>query len=298
VRYAFIAAHASRGGVGGWPVEDLCVALAVSRSGYYAWRRRPESARRARDHELSALVHVVHAMSRRSYGSPRIHRELVATGTPCGRHRVARLMREEGLRAKQGRRFRPRSSAPPAALAPNRLARRFHRARSATELDRAWAADATVIPTREGWLHLITVVDLGSRHVVGWAAGPDLNEALACRALRSALGTRRPAPGLLVHSDQGSPFVSRGFHALLDQAGAMASMSRRGNCWDNAVVESFFHTLKDERRELLPYRSFTAARADLFEFIEVWYNRRRRHSTLNHLSPIEYEAQLQELVSP
>jgi putative transposase len=289
VRYAFVAGHASRA----WPVEDLCVALGVSRSGYYAWRRRPESARRARDHALAALVHTVHRMSDRSYGSPRIHRELIATGTSCGRHRIARLMREEGLRAKQGRRFRPRSSAPPAALAPNRLARRFHRARSVAELDRAWAADATAIPTREGWLHLIAVLDLGSRHVVGWAAGPDLNEALACAALRSALVARRPHPGLLVHSDQGSPFVSTGFHTLLTGAGAVASMSRRGNCWDNAVVESFFHTLKDERRERLPYRSFTAARTDLFEFIEIWYNRRRRHSTLNHLSPVQYETQLQ-----
>jgi putative transposase len=288
VRYAFIAAHASRA----WPVEDLCAALAVSRSGYYAWRRRPESARRARDHELAALVHAVHALSDRSYGSPRIYRELAAAGTPCGRHRVARLMREEGLRAKQGRRFRPRSSAPPAALAPNRLARRFHRARSAAELDRAWAADATAIPTREGWAHLIAVLDVGSRQVVGWALGPDLNEALACAALRSALAARRPRPGLLVHSDQGSPFVSTRFHALLRQAGAVASMSRRGNCWDNAVVESFFHTLKDERRERLPYPSFAAARADLFAFIEVWYNRRRRHSTLNHLSPVQYETQL------
>jgi putative transposase len=180
----------------------------------------------------------------------------------------------------------------PAALAPNRLARRFHRARSAAELDRAWAADATAIRTAEGWLHLIAVLDLGSRQVIGWAAGPDLNEALACRALRSALESRRPRPGLLVHSDQGSPFVSRGFSALLKRAGAQASMSRRGNCWDNAVVESFFHTLKDERRERLPYPSFTEAKADLFEFIEIWYNRRRRHSTLDHLSPVQYETQL------
>jgi len=288
VRYAFIAAHTSRV----WPVEDLCVALEVSRSGYYAWRRRPESARRARDHELAALVHTVHAMSDRSYGSPRICRELVATGTRCGRHRIARLMREEGLRAKQGRRFRPRVSAPPAALAPNRLARRFHRARTAAALDRAWAADATAIPTREGWLHLIAILDLGSRRVVGWAAGPDLTEALACRALRSALAARHPPPGFLIHTDQGSPFVSHGFSRLVQDAGGVMSMSRRGNCWDNAVVESFFHTLKDERRERLPYRTFSAARADLFEFIEIWYNRRRRHSTLNHLSPLAYETQL------
>jgi putative transposase len=290
VRYGFVAAHARD-----WPVEDLCLALGVSRSGYYAWRRRPESARRARDHELAALVHAVHAMSDRSYGSPRVHRELLEAGEPCGRHRIARLMREEGLRGKQAqrwRRFRPPTSAPPAALVPNRLARRFHRARSAAELDRAWAADATAVRTDEGWLHLIAVLDLGSRHVVGWAAGPDLNEALACSALRSALESRRPRPGLLVHSDQGSPFVSRGFSALLTRAGAQPSMSRRGDCWDNAVVESFFHTLKDERRERLPYRSFTEARADLFEFIEVWYNRRRRHSTLDHLSPAQYETQL------
>jgi putative transposase len=294
VRYAFITAHTSRA----WPVADLCVALQVTRSGYYAWRRRPESARRARDHELAALVHTVHAMSGHSYGSPRIHRELVATGTPCGRHRIARLMREEGLRAKQGRRFRMRTSAPPAALAPNRLARRFQRAHSIAELDRVWAADATAIPTAEGWLHLIAVLDVGSRHVVGWAAGPDLNEALAGCALRAALSARRPRPGLLVHSDQGSPFVSRGFSTLLHEAGAVASMSRRGNCWDNAVVESFFHTLKDERRDRLPYRTFSAARADLFEFIEIWYNRRRRHSTLNHVSPVEYETQLATQASP
>jgi putative transposase len=294
VRYAFIAEHASRA----WPVEDLCAALAVSRSGYYAWRRRPESARRARDRELAALVRAAHAGSGRTYGSPRIQRELAAAGEPCGRHRVARLMREEGLRAKQGRRFRPRSSAPPAALAPNRLARRFRCARTAGDLDRAWAADATAIPTREGWLHLIALLDLGSRQVVGWAAGPDLTEALACRALRGALAARRPPPGLLVHSDQGSPFVSRGFSTLVRQAGAVASMSRRGNCWDNAVVESFFHTLKDERRDRLPYLSFTAARADLFDFIEIWYNRRRRHSTLDHVSPVQYETQLAIQSSP
>ena len=287
MRYAFVAAHATE-----WPIASQCAALGIARSGYYAWQHRPESLRRTADHGLVALVHTVHAWSGRTYGSPRIQRELVASGTPCGRHRIARLMREEGLRAKQGRRFRPPTSAPSATVAPHRLQRRFHRATDASELDRRWATDATALRTREGWMHLIAVLDLGSRRVVGWAASPDLNEALACRALSAALDARRPAPGLLVHSDQGSPFVGRHYHALLAQYGAQASMSRRATCWDNAVVESFFHTLKDERRERLPYPTFTTARADLFEFIEVWYNRRRRHSTLSYFSPTQYEEQL------
>ena len=299
--YAFVAAHATE-----WPVQVLCGTLGVSRSGYYAWHARqrpgqPPSTRRTADAALTVLVHGVHAMSRQSYGSPRIYRELVAAGTACGRHRIARLMREAGLRGRQGPRARRPDGAPAARdatrrapVAPNRLQRRFHPAHRAPERDRIWATDATVIPTLGGALHLVAVLDLGSRHVVGWATGLDLTEALASRALTLALAARRPAPGLLVHSDQGSPFVSRRFQALLAAAGAQPSMSRRGNCWDNAVVESFFHTLKDERRTVLPYVSFAAAHADLFEFIEVWYNRRRRHSTLNHLSPVQYEQLLHQ----
>jgi transposase InsO family protein len=290
VRYAWIAAQ--RAERPAWPVEDLCRALAVTRSAYYAWRRRPRAPHAERDAALTALVHTVHAMSRRTYGSPRLHRELVATGTPCGRHRVARVMREEGLRGRQGRRFRPREGAPLSTLAPNRLARRFHAATTRAELDRHWVTDATAIPTRDGWLHLVAVLDVGSRTVVGWATADTLDHDVACRALRAALQTRRPAPGLLVHSDQGGPFTSRAFQQLVAAAGASASMSRRGNCWDNAVIESFFHTLKDERREGFPYPTLEAGHADLFEFIEVWYNRRRRHSTLNYHSPHAFERQL------
>lgn len=206
-------------------------------------------------------------------------------------------MHAAGLRAKQGRRFRPSGAAPASAVVPHRLQRRFHRATTGAELNRRWATDATVIPTREGWLHLIAVLDLGSRQVVGWAAGPDLTGGLARQALSAAVAARRPPPGLLVHSDQGTPFGATTYQAVLAAAGASASMSRRGNCWDNAVVESFFHTYKDERRERLPYPNFPAARADLFESIEVWYNRKRRPSTLNYHSPMDYEQSLSETTS-
>lgn len=278
-------------------METLCAVLAVSRSGYYAWRTRGPSGRSRHNAGLTERIRQIHTQSGRTYGSPRVHRELLAAGTACGRHRVARLMHAAGLRATQGRRFRPSAAAPVSAVAPHRLQRRFHRARTGAELNRRWATDATVIPTREGWLHLIAVLDLGSRQVVGWAAGPDLTGELARQALSAAVAARRPPPGLLVHSDQGTPFVATTYQAVLAVAGASASMSRRGNCWDNAVVESFFHTYKDERRERLPYPSFPAARADLFDFIEVWYNRKRRHSTLNYQSPMEYERSLSETTS-
>lgn len=280
MRFAFIATQEVA-----FPVQAMCRLLGVSRSGYYAWKTRPRSSTETQHEALAAEITAVHRRSRGLYGSPRVHRELRAKGIRVGKKRVERLMRQNGLRGVQKRRFRcTTDSRHTYPVAPNRLERRF--AQSAP--NRVWAGDVTFIETHEGWLYLAVILDLFSRRVVGWAAGAINDARLAREALLSALKARRPQQGWLHHTDRGSPYASVAYTAVLRQYGAVASMSRAGDCYDNAVVESFFGTLKTELIQGLVYddrRKATAAIADYIDF----YNAQRRHSSLQYLSPIEFE---------
>jgi transposase InsO family protein len=282
VKFRFVHEHRETFRVG-----VMCEVLKVSRSGYYAWRERPHSEREQANRQLLRAIERVHAESRGAYGSPRVHQALRRGGVSCGRHRVARLMREEGLRGKAKQRFRSiatkRSEMP---SAPNLLARSF----SAPAPDRAWVADITIVRTGEGWLHLAVVLDLFSRKVVGWATSERVQQAIALEALAMAIRRRRPEPGLVHHSDRGGQYAAAAYQALLDRHGLVSSMSRPGNCLDNAVAESFFHTLKTELVYHEHYRTREAARLAIFEWIEGFYNRTRLHSTLGYRSPEEYES--------
>ena len=280
-------------------VAPLCRALAVPRSTYYAWRaRRPRHARRrpegARVDEatLHREVARVFAESRGTYGSPRVYRTLQREGIHCGRARVARAMRAQGLVSHVARARRPARAADwHRAAAPNRLARQFA---VGAGLDRRWGADLTFVPTQEGWSYLAVVLDLASRRVVGWAMSDRVDGALALQALERAVAARHPAPGLVHHTDRGITYMTHAYRACLAAHGMVRSHSRLGNCWDNAVVESFFATLKQElfgpRRRSFPTRSL--AHIAIAEFIEVWYNRHRLHSSLQYRSPADYEAGL------
>ena len=265
----------------------MCRVLEVSTSGYYDWRGRAESRRQKQDRRLVVEIKAIHKESRQTYGSPRIHDELKDRGVRCGRKRVARLMRLHGLRAKQTRRFKATTdSTHTLPVAENVLSRQF----TPSAPDVVWAADITYIPTRQGWLYLAVVLDLFSRRVVGWSMHKRLGRSLVLDALQMALRRRSPRPGLIHHSDRGSQYASGDYQGLLQAQQMVCSMSRRGNCWDNAPVESFFSTLK---RELVHHRRWqtrTEARAEIFEYIEVWYNRQRRHSSLGYQSPVQYEA--------
>ena len=226
----------------------------------------------------------MHRAVDRCYGSPRMRDELVAGGFGCGTNRVARLMREYGIRAKQVRRYRPTTdSAHPQPVAPNLLDRQF----AVAAPNQVWASDVTYIWTREGWLYLAVVMDWFSRRIVGWHLAPRLTCPLVLEALQAALRTRHPRPGLLHHSDRGSQYASRDYQSVLEQAGARCSI--KGNCWDNAVVESFFHSLKTERIRHRHYRTRAEAYTDVHDYIERFYNRVRRHSTLGNISPVMYE---------
>ena len=281
MRYAFVREHRED-----YPLGLLCRVLEVSRSGYYAWRRRPKCERAKRDEALTETIKEVHIESRSTYGSPRVHAELGAQGVRCGRKRVARLMGRAGLRAKGKRMFRvTTNSAHRLPVAENVLGRNFGVERP----NEAWAADLTYIPTLEGWLYLAVVLDLYSRRVVGWAMGEQVTAELALRALRMAVAQRRPGPGLVHHSDRGSQYASHAYQRALQGIGAKPSMSGKGDCWDNAVVESFFATLKTEEVDGKTYRTRAEARASVFGYIEGFYNRRRRHSTLGFESPQRFE---------
>jgi transposase InsO family protein len=282
VKYAFIRRHAKR-----FSVARLCATLGVSRSGYYEWRDRPESRHASEDRRLLGSIRALHTQSREAYGAYKAWQVLRARGVACGRHRVARLRRQNGIEALRKRRFRVmvehHKLAPPA---PNVLERQF----SVSEPNRVWAGDMTLIPTGTGWLHLAVLLDLFSRRVVGWAMGNERSQALSLSALRMAIDQRQPMPGLVHHSDRGSAYVGTLYRAQISAIDAVASMSRKGNCYDNAVVESFFSNLKNE---LVHHRRFTSreqARAEIFEYIEVFYNRQRAHSTLRYVSPMEYES--------
>jgi transposase InsO family protein len=268
----------------------MCHILQVTRSGYYAWRDRPKSRREERRGELVKQIRRAHQESRRTYGSPRIAVELKASGVSVCENTVAKYMRENGVFVKPQPRFVPRTTDSDHAhpIAPNRLARDF----AATAPDRKWACDLTYVFTEEGWLYLSVVIDLFSRRVVGWSMSDDLKAAGVAQALKMAIARRRPGAGLLHHSDRGIQYACDLYRQLLSGHGIAVSMSRPGNCYDNAVAESFFGTLKCELVNRTRYRTREEARTSIFEWIECWYNRRRRHSSLGYVSPEAFEAQL------
>lgn len=284
MRFAFIARHRRH-----WPIDLMCRVLQVSRSGYYAWRRRPMSAHQSRRLELSAAIRQAHQESRCLYGSPRIHRELLARGIRVCVNTVAKLMKMLRLFSRRKRKFRTttnsRHSHP---VASNVLNRSF----TETQLNRTWASDITFIPTLEGWLYLSVVLDLCSRKVVGFSMQDHLRSELATEALTMAIQHRRPGRGLLHHSDRGVQYAGDDYQHLLSTHGFACSMSRPGDCWDNAPVESFMGTLKTELVHHEHYATREEAKQSIFEYIECYYNRRRRHSALNYLSPDEYERRL------
>lgn len=269
-----------------FPVEFMCEQLGVSRSGFYAWRERPESARQQQDKQLAEEVAQAHRDSRGTYGSPRVHAELKARGRKVSRKRVARLMGEQKLAARTRRRsVRTTDSNHPNPVAPNILERDF----SPEQPNSTWATDITYVWTGEGWLYLAVVLDLFSRMVVGWSMSEHIDTPLVLGALEMALEGRQPPKGLIHHSDRGSQYASAEYQQALASRGLQCSMSRKGNCWDNAVVESFFSSLKLELVYLTDFTTRHQARSALFEYIEVFYNRHRRHSSLGYLSPLEYE---------
>ena len=286
MRFVFIHAHARI-----WRIATMCRVLQVSRAGYYAWRARPLCDRVKDDRVLTEKIREIQRQVKRRYGSPRTWQELRALGFTCGENRVARVMRQAGIRAKSARKFRVTTqSAHAQPIAPNILDRQFA-VETHPKPDRTWAADITYIPTREGWLYLAVVLDLATRRVVGWALRTRLEQELALAALRMAL-RHRGARGGLHHSDRGVQYASAVYQRLLQEAAFTTSMSRVGDCWDNAVVESFFATLTKELLVDGIFDSRAQASRELFEFIEIWYNRQRRHSSLGYLSPAEYEEEL------
>lgn len=270
----------------------MCRVLEVAVSGFYAYLQRPLSWRAVIDELLMAHVRIAFAESGETYGAPRVLRELQAAGLPTSKKRVARLMRVEGLvaRPKRGARVGTTNSAHAEPIAPNLLGRQFDV--HGVAINRVWVGDITYIPTREGHLYLATVLDLGSRRCVGWAMRDTMEVELVRSALRMARETRRPAPGLIFHSDRGSQYASHEYRNELAAHGILASMSAKGDCWDNAVAESFFATLEFELVMRHDWRTREDARRAIFQYIEGWYNRRRRHSTLGYVSPVAYEEQL------
>lgn len=289
MRFAFIRAHASQ-----YPVRLLCGVLEVSKAGYYAWKKA-QAAAEPKPGELALRVHIRAAFRRSegTYGSPRVHEELRAEGVRVGRKRVEHLMREEGLRARPRRRVCPvtTDSSHPYGIAPNLLERQFS-VEGCAGVNRVWVSDITYLPTAEGWLYLAVVLDLKSRRVVGYALDSTLEARLAREALQRALWSRRPGAGLIHHSDRGVQYASAEYREVLERHGAQASMSRRGNCYDNAVAESFFSTLEWELIQRRTWATRAQAQRSVREWIERWYNTQRRHSALGYKSPAQFEAQL------
>ena len=286
MRFVFIRAHERI-----FHVTTMCRVLEVSRAGFYKWRAQPLSERVKADAVLAARIRAIHTGRRRAYGSPRVHRELRDQGIRCGEKRVARVMRHAGIRAIAPKRYRVTTqSGHREPAAPNHLARRFGVAAQAGP-NAAWAADITYIPTRDGWLYLAFILDLASRRVVGWALRSRLDQELALSALRLALRHRR-ARGGLHHSDRGVQYASVAYRQLLADARFTQSMSRGGDCWDNAVVESLFATLTKELLMQGAFPSCAVAHREVFAFIEIWYNRQRRHSSLGYRSPAQYEQEV------
>jgi putative transposase len=273
-----------------YPIQWLCAVFAVSRSGYYAWSRASGSARARQEAQLRLKIAAVHRQSRETYGSPRITIELRAQGERVGRHRVARLMRQAGLRGRQKRRYRVRTtdSRHSHPIAPNRLAT----LPVPTQPDRVWVSDLTYVPTDEGWLYVAGVLDRCSRCLVGWAMGATLDTAVPLAALLMALRQRQPGPGLIHHSDRGVQYASADYRSVLAAHGLVASMSRQGNCYDNATMEAFWSSLKNELIHRRRFATRAEARTAIFDYIEGFYNRTRRHSALGYQSPLDYESTL------
>ena len=268
-------------------MRTLCDALQVGPAGYYAWRIRPLSARAQRRAALCGAIGAIHARVKARYGSPRVHAELVSRGQPCCVNTVAKVMREAGIAAKTQRKFRHTTdSNHHRPIAPNVLGRQF----DAAGPNEAWVADITFVPTREGWLYLAVIEDLFARRVVGWSMDARMTSRLVVDALAMAVQRRLPQAALIAHSDRGSQYASDHYQRLLGDHGITCSMSRRGDCWDNAPMESFFASLKKELVHHEDYATRQQAKASIFEYIEVFYNRERRHSTLGYQSPADYEA--------
>lgn len=264
----------------------MCRVLGVSKSGYYAWLERPESERTRANRSLVSRIRVSHQRSRKSYGSPRITDDLNDSGVPCGRHRVARLMQEQGIRAKTVKKYKATTNSKHTLpVAPNLLSRQF----TVSRPNRVWVSDITYIWTTEGWLYLAVVLDLYSRLIVGWAMSERCDGLLTLSALRQALAHRQPSAGLIHHSDRGKQYAAAGYQKLLREHDAISSMSRKGDCWDNAPCESFFGTLKQELVYQERFVTRDEAKAKIFEYIEVFYNRQRRHSAAGSHSPVEFE---------
>ena len=286
MRFTFIQSHARI-----FHIATMCRVLEVSRAGYYAWRARPLCDRVKDDRVLTAKIREIQREVKDRYGSPRTHQELKSLGFKCGKHRVARVMRRAGIRAKSSHKFRvTTNSGHDHRIAPNVLDRQFS-VEQHQKPDQTWVADITYIPTREGWLYLAVIIDLATRLVVGWSLRTRLDQELALGALRMAL-THRGARGGLHHSDRGVQYASGAYQRLLKESGFTPSMSRVGDCWDNAVAESFFATLTKELLIDGEFESRQQGCREVFEFIEIWYNRRRRHSSLGYRTPAEFEAEL------
>ncbi len=281
MKYRFIDEHRRQ-----WPVRLMCRLLQVSPGGYYTWRDRPASACRQRRQTLVVEIQAIHQQFKERYGSPRIYKELRARGLDCCVNTVAKLMRQQGIAAKTKRKFRcTTDSNHDRPVAENILDRQFE----PTAVNQVWVADITYVPTRQGWLYLAAVEDLYSRQIVGWSMSERITSRLVVDALEMAITRRLPGEGLLTHSDRGSQYASDHYQRLLERHAITCSMSRRGNCWDNAPMESFFATLKKELVHHEDYQTRAEARASIFEYIEVFYNRVRRHSALDYRSPVEYE---------
>ena len=282
MKYEFIEAHRDE-----FAITVMCRVLCLSRSSYYAWRKRPLSVRKMANEKLKEQIKEIYQQSRQTYGSPRIHAELSGNGVKCGHNRVARLMRQAQLWAKRKGKFNVTTtdSNHDYPIAPNLLKQDFQ----ASQPNKKWVSDITYISTSEGWLYLAAVMDLYSRRIVGWTMGDTLERRLTLAALQMAIDTRQPPPGLLHHSDRGSQYASQDYQALLTKHQMQVSMSRTGNCYDNAPIESFFATLKTELVHHCHYATRIEAKTDIFEFIEVFYNRSRRHSYLGYQSPVAFE---------
>ena len=286
MKFIFIAKHR-----GIWPAAWMCEALGVSRGGFYGWLTRPRSARSRSDADLAAKVRASFLASDRTYGARRVWHDMIADGLVCGLHRIERLMRQQGLRARPRRRRLPPDPGErqATAVAANMLDRSFQ----APAPNRKWIADFTYIWTAEGWLYVAAVLDLFSRRVVGWSMSASMTAQLVADALTMAIWRRGKPQALLHHSDRGSQYTSDQFQRLLTDHGVTCSMSRSGNVWDNAAMESFFSSLKTERTARRTYRTRDEARADVFDYVERFYNPRRRHSTLGYLAPTEFEMRAQ-----
>lgn len=285
MRFDWIGRHRAE-----FEVEVMCKALDVTKSGFYAWKARPAGERRQRRRQLVEQIRTAHTDSRCTYGSPRVTIELKESGVNVSENTVAKYMRQEGIVSRTRRRFRARTtdSRHQDPIAPNVLDRRFDDRAPAP--DATWCCDITYVPTAEGWLYLAAVIDLCSRRIVGWAMADHLRAELCLDALSMAVERRRPGPGLLHHSDRGVQYACDAYRAFLARHGMTASMSRSGNCYDNAVIESFFGTLKTELVHHEHYATREQARSSIFEYVEVFYNRRRRHSAIGYVSPDAFEA--------